>query len=137
MKRKINLTVKAQLLRSAFLLLRLVAVCVIPFALAQWQIGGPAKKENPTGAACTPGWSAGPDMPSTGVRMVGIYFYPNGKFYAIGERSMDGVGNDFTHPFEYDPTSNTWTIKSATFPDNQGHRQVARVRGERGRVSDS
>ena len=58
-------------------------------------------------------------MPSTGVRMVGVYFPLNGKFYAVGGRSMDGVGNDFAHPFEYDPGSNTWTIKSATFPDNQ------------------
>jgi len=58
-------------------------------------------------------------MPSTGVRMVGVYFYANGKFYEVGGRSMDGVGNDFTHPFEYDPTSNTWTTKSATYPDNQ------------------
>jgi len=56
-------------------------------------------------------------MPSTGVRMVGIYLYT--KFYAIGGRSMDGVGNDFAHPFEYDPASNSWAIKSATFPDNQ------------------
>ena len=55
----------------------------------------------------------GPDMPSTGVRMVGVYFPLNGKFYAVGGRSMDGVGNDFAHPFEYDPGSNTWTIKSA------------------------
>jgi hypothetical protein len=51
--------------------------------------------------------------------MVGVYFYTNGKFYAVGGRSMDGVGNDFTHPFEYDPGSNTWTIKPATYPDNQ------------------
>ncbi len=58
-------------------------------------------------------------MPSTGVRMVGVYFPGNGKFYALGGRSMDGLGNDFTHPFEYDPTSNTWTIKSASFPDNE------------------
>ena len=58
-------------------------------------------------------------MPSTGVRMVGVYFPANEKFYAVGGRSMDGVGNDFTHPFEYDPSSNTWAIKSATYPDNQ------------------
>jgi hypothetical protein len=32
---------------------------------------------------------------------------------------MDGVGTDFTHPFECDPKSNTWTIKSAIHPDNQ------------------
>jgi hypothetical protein len=23
------------------------------------------------------------------------------------------------HPFEYDPATNTWTSKSATYPDNQ------------------
>lgn len=32
----------------------------------------------------TQGWSAGPDIPSTGVRMVGVYFQTNAKFYAIG-----------------------------------------------------
>ena len=58
-------------------------------------------------------------MPSTGVRMVGVYFYVNGYFYAMGGRSMDGVGTDFAHPFEYNPGSNTWAIKSATYPDNQ------------------
>src|SRR4030095_521520 len=35
MKKQINPTIKAHLLRSAFYLLLLVAVCVIPFALAQ------------------------------------------------------------------------------------------------------
>jgi uncharacterized delta-60 repeat protein len=74
----------------------------------------------PQTTPCTvPGWSAGPDMPSTGVRMIGVYFPINGKFYAIGGRSMDGVGNDLMHPFEYDPGSNSWAIKSASFPDNQ------------------
>src|SRR5438045_3287154 len=41
-----------------------------------------------------------------------------GNFYPMGGRSMDGVGNDFTHPFEYDPVANGWTINSATYPDN-------------------
>ena len=112
--------VKGHSNRGGFYLLLLLAVCLIPFAFGQWtqrQLAAPSPKQNPIGGACTPGWSAGPDMPSTGVRMVGIYFFP--KFYAIGGRSMDGVGNDFTHPFEYDPSSNTWTIKSATYPDSQ------------------
>ena len=74
--------------------------------------------QSATAQSCI-GWSAGPDLPSTAVRMVGIYFPANGKFYGVGGRSMDGVGNDFVHPFEYDPGANTWTIKSATFPDNQ------------------
>jgi len=73
----------------------------------------------PTTPCAVQGWQPGPDMPSTGVRMVGVYFPANGKFYAMGGRSMDGVGTDFTHPFEYDPGLNTWAIKTATFPDNQ------------------
>ncbi len=35
MKKQINLSIKAQLLRSALILLSLVAICAIPFALAQ------------------------------------------------------------------------------------------------------
>jgi len=58
-------------------------------------------------------------MPSTAVRTVGVYFWPNGSFYAVGGRSMDGVGNDFTHPFEFNLGTNSWSIKSATYPDNQ------------------
>jgi uncharacterized delta-60 repeat protein len=73
----------------------------------------------PTTPCSHQGWSAGADMPSTGVRMVGVYFPTLGKFYAVGGRSMDGAGNDFAHPFEYDPGTNSWSIKSATYPDNQ------------------
>src|SRR5439155_14306237 len=39
--------------------------------------------------------------------------------YGMGGRSSDLVGSDFTHPFEYNPSTNTWTTKSATYPDNQ------------------
>ena len=42
---------------------------------------------------------------NAGVRMVGVYFPANGKFYAMGGRSADTAGSDFTHPFEYDPAS--------------------------------
>jgi hypothetical protein len=115
-KAHIRPAIKAHLLRGAFYLLALLTVCVIPFASGQRQVLGHAAKQNPAGIVCNGVWQAGPEMPSTGVRMVGVQF---GKFYAMGGRSMDGVGHDFTHPFEYDPTSNTWTIKSATYPDNQ------------------
>jgi Kelch motif/Galactose oxidase, central domain len=64
-------------------------------------------------------WFPGPDLPSPGVRLVGVYFPTNGKFYVMGGRSMDGAGHDFVHPFEYDPVSNTWATKSASYPDNQ------------------
>ena len=71
----------------------------------------------PTPPICI--WSAGPDMPSVGVRLVGAFFPANGKFYEMGGRSSDVAGSDFTHPFEYDPSTNTWTTKSASYPDNQ------------------
>ena len=40
--------------------------------------------------SCTPGWSAGPDLnpPIGGTRAVGVYFPPNGRFYAVGGRSI-------------------------------------------------
>jgi hypothetical protein len=64
-------------------------------------------------------WSPGPNMPSVGVGLVGVYFPANGKFYAMGGRSTDTAGSDFTHPFEYDPDSKTWATKSAPYPDNE------------------
>ena len=36
----------------------------------------------------------------------------------MGGRASDTAGNEFTHPFEYDPATNTWTTKAATYPDN-------------------
>src|SRR5438094_1524840 len=71
------------------------------------------------GPGCTPGWSAGPSLPSVGVRLVGVHFIGNGLFYGMGGRSSDLVGSDFTHPFEYNPGTNTWTTKAATYTDNQ------------------
>ena len=44
MKKQINPSIKAQILRSAFILLLLVAVSAIPFALAQSRSGGTAKR---------------------------------------------------------------------------------------------
>src|SRR5207249_3250133 len=54
--------------------------------------GGPCGTPTPTPTAtstptCTPGWSAGANLPSVGVRLVGVYFPANGKFYAMGGRS--------------------------------------------------
>ena len=50
--------------------------------------------------------------------MVGVFFPANGKFYAMGGRTSDTAGIEFTHPLEYDPGTNSWTTKSATYPDN-------------------
>ena len=99
--KRVGPILKEHLIRGTVSLLLITGACVILVAFSPQQ---------PRAQFCT-GWSAGPDMPSTGVRMVGVYFYDNGRFYAVGGRSMDGVGNDFAHPFEYDPSSNSWTIK--------------------------
>ena len=64
-------------------------------------------------------WSSGPDMPSPGVRMVGVFFPGNGKFYAMGGRAFDGGGGEFTSPLEYNPATDSWTTKAALYPDNQ------------------
>jgi hypothetical protein len=123
MKKQTNPTTKAHLIRGTFYLILLLAVCVIPFALGQWQTGAPSLKENPTIVCGYPGsWHQGADMPSPGVRMVGVYFPSdplNRKFYAVGGRSSDVAGSEFTHPLEYNSGSDTWTIKAATYPDNQ------------------
>jgi plastocyanin len=87
---------------------------------------------NVSGGCSPPGWSAGPDLPSPGVRFVGAFFPANGKFYVMGGRSADGMGNEFLHPFEYDPVSNSWTTKSANYPDNQTNNMACAVLADNG-----
>jgi hypothetical protein len=104
----------AHLPRGAFYLLLVLAVSVIPFALAHRETGERTQSKNPSGFVCygcpSNGWHPGPDMPTTAVHIVGFYFWPDGNFYVVGGRSMDGVGNDFTHPFEFNRGTNSWSI---------------------------
>jgi plastocyanin len=84
---------------------------------------------------CTPsGWSAGPDLnpPNGGVRLAGVYFQANGKFYGMGGRSSDAAGSEFTNPFEYDPATNTWTSKSAMYPDTHVNNMACGVLSDAG-----
>ena len=46
MKKQINPTIKAHLIRSAFYVLLLLAVCVVPFALAQHRSVGSKRFSN-------------------------------------------------------------------------------------------
>jgi subtilisin-like proprotein convertase family protein len=66
-------------------------------------------------------WQGSPPFPHfpdvAVVRAPGNYFPANGKFYSIGGRSADTAGADFTHPFEYDQSTNTWATKPSTLPD--------------------
>jgi len=66
---------------------------------------------------CAPpcSWGTGPDLPFAGARFVGVYFPGNGKFYVMGGYDVNNV--EFTQPFEYDPATNSWTTKSALYPD--------------------
>ena len=73
----------------------------------------PSASPTPTPGSCS--WAAGADLPGPGVRFAGVFFPANGKFYAMGGRDATDV--EFTNPFEYDPVTNTWTTKSATYPD--------------------
>src|ERR1041385_3311002 len=120
-KANISSILRPHLNRGALCLLTLLAVCLIPFAFGQRKAHASSQSQNPTGFVCmgcpSNGWHAGPDMSSTAVRTVGVLFTDG--FYVIGGRSADGVGNDFTHPFEFNLITNTWSIKSATYPDNQ------------------
>jgi hypothetical protein len=83
-------------------------------------------------AGCTPGWTPGGNLPSVGVRSVGVYFPRNGRFYAMGGRSSDLAGSDFLHPFELDPAFNTWINLTATYPDNQVNNMACGVLTENG-----
>jgi hypothetical protein len=92
-----------------------------------FQGGGPTPTPTPTATPIQPcSWSAGQDLPSVGTGFVGVFFPANGfdgnnRFYAMGGRSSDSIqGSEFTHPFEYDPASNTWTTKAATYPGWDG-----------------
>jgi plastocyanin len=74
---------------------------------------------NVTGGCAPSGWSPGPDLPTPLVRAVGVYFQADGNFYTMGGRTADTAGSDFQHVLRYSPTSNSWTQRGVTLPDNQ------------------
>jgi N-acetylneuraminic acid mutarotase len=74
---------------------------------------------NVAGGCAQSGWSAGPDMLTVLVRAVGVFFQPDGNFYTVGGRTSDAAGSDFQHVLQYSPSSNSWTPKASTLPDNQ------------------
>ncbi len=52
-----------------------------------------SNKKSPQGIVCTPGWSAGPNLPFAGVRFAGVFFPANGKFYAMGGRDAASLSD--------------------------------------------
>ena len=73
---------------------------------------------NVSGGCAPSGWSAGPNLPTTLVRAVGVWFPADGNFYTMGGRTSDSGGADFQHVLKYSPTSNMWTQMGVTLPDN-------------------
>src|SRR5437868_6724475 len=79
----------------------------------------PTVTATPTATPANCNWSAGPDMPVTLVRAVGVYFPADGNFYTMGGRTDDNAGSDFQHVLQYNPATNSWTQKGVMLPDNQ------------------
>src|SRR5438094_7547695 len=121
MKKQINPTIKAHLIRGAFYLLLIVAVCAIPFALAQRNATkrpvtkvAPTATVTPTGTpsatpTCTPGGSQGPwmivaDYPTRDIESAAVT--SNGTFgYSAGGLVTGNTSNGL---YRYDPAANTW-----------------------------
>src|SRR5947208_1822581 len=103
MKKQISPTIEAHLLRSAFILLPLFAVCVVPFALAQGGIG--KRSIVPRGNCPTP-WQLIADMP---LDLYGAACASDGtSIYCAGGYSFSFPGT-VNVVNRYDPVANTWT----------------------------
>src|SRR5437667_5506001 len=102
MKKQINPTTKAHLLRSAFYLLLRLAVCVIPFALGQRHIG--KRSMAPAGTCPTP-WTLVAnmrlDLYGAGGASDGAFFYSAGGYSFSTGTTLDVV-------YRYDPGTDTW-----------------------------
>jgi len=141
MKKQIDPTIKAHLIRSAFYVLLLLAVCVIPFALAQrnakqsaagrmWRLGPPASGSQLSNFA-TVRQAGNPAMP--GNRPVQIQKNPRQPsgdpvlWYNGDLDGRDGGANQFEGQFgagffsevadNFGPTSGQWTV-TGVFSNN-------------------
>jgi hypothetical protein len=81
--------------------------------IGKFNFAGITPTPTPTATPTACSWSAGPDLPSPDTRSVGVFFPANGKFYVMGGRDANNV--ELTNPFEF--SANTWTTKSAAYPD--------------------
>jgi Kelch motif protein len=72
-------------------------------------------------------WQSGAAVPAPIVRAWGQFFPGNGNFYALGGRASDTAGSDYLNPREYNPSTNTWAVKAAAFPDNQVNNMVGGI----------
>jgi len=131
MKKQINPTIKAHLIRSAFYVLLLLAVCVIPFALAQrnakqsaagrmWRLGPPASGSRLSNFA-TARQAAMPGNQPVQIQKNPLQPLDTTLWYNGDFDGRDGGANQFEGQFGsgefsriYDnftgPTSGQWTV---------------------------
>jgi len=118
MKKQTNPNIKAHLIRSAFYVLLLLAVCVIPFALGQRNIGrhaptlktsragSKAVRPQPPQGTCPFPWSFVASMPldfyGAGGASDGTSFYAAGGYTFETFDSLDTL-------YRYDPVGDSWT----------------------------
>jgi Kelch motif protein/S-layer family protein len=94
----------------------LMTVALSVAALAAFPAAVSAQSCNPyTNGA----WVAKAPVPTTISRAWGVFFPGNGKFYAMGGRQTDAAGSDFVNPREFNPTTNSWAVKTAAYPNLQ------------------
>jgi hypothetical protein len=102
MRKQTNPNMKAHLLRSAFYVLPVVAICVIPFALAQ---RGVSKRALAPEGTCPTPWTLVADMPldleGAAGTSDGTYFYSAGGFSSSLFTLLDAV-------YRYNPATNSW-----------------------------
>src|SRR6266481_5349311 len=125
MKKQTNPNIKAHLLRGAFSLLLLVAICAIPFALAERNTIKPVRipaalaqtgvdalkallKPRIPGGTCIPAWQPGPDQPPARYALQAALGTDN-MLYIAGGQTADMVPTLYDQVSRYDYTTNTWS----------------------------
>ena len=136
MKKQTNPNIKAHLLRGAFYLLLLVAICAIPFALAERNTIKPVripaapaqtgvdalkallKTQIPGG--CVPAWQPGPAQPPARYAFQAALGTDN-MLYVAGGQTADATPTLYDQVSRYDFTTNTWSnVASLPVPLGQG-----------------
>ncbi|PYK09075.1 MAG: hypothetical protein DME61_07685 [Verrucomicrobia bacterium] len=102
MKKQINPNIKAHLIRGAFYLLLLIAICAIPFALGRQA----AKKPLAPHGTCPNPWQEVAAMP---LDLYGDACASDGTFVYCGGGYSFSSGNTEAVFNRYDPVANTWT----------------------------
>ena len=138
MKKQINPNVKAHLIRCVFYLLLLIAVCAIPFALAERNTRNPGKPSlrpvivdisasadsmrnyKLSMPAGTCGWQPGPDQPPPRYAFQAALGSDN-MLYVAGGQTADMVPTLYDQVSRYNYTTNTWSnVAPLPVPLGQG-----------------